>query len=434
PGEQLQGFITACAAVGRMAASDSWPSTRLTELVSETLSKPRLAPVGSSASGIASNEFQSRMTIQRCQCAPPQRKPLRRPTRPAATASGADQIFGLLQRREGEFHPRPGDAQSAGVGGSPRVYGRLTCAAPGRAQQHRRAAALLNGLASLSEAFRLLTVAAWYAVRSSRPAPEPRPSQIRGVEALRKWQPEPLSTEQLGEQFCGLVRLYATIGFFASSGPSLSRPPAGPGRPRGSVSRRPGQPALSGSGENAGRTYSRVSEPEEPFYRTALNLAKDHDLFTACFARNLDGMRKAKLVQQLPAFKAAAGAAHAAPVERVQRTLENRGRSGYEKFAGRLLIHESVVKKPEAAELENSASEARAISNRATFAAVAANKLADPTKSASASGNLLDRRPLTVNNRLLTPHRCRLRPSRCRRRSSSSSGRPELRQAALMLA
>uniref|UniRef100_A0A1I8F3Y2 DUF4149 domain-containing protein n=1 Tax=Macrostomum lignano TaxID=282301 RepID=A0A1I8F3Y2_9PLAT len=110
-------------------------------------------------------------------------------------------------------------------------------------QQHRRAAALLNGLASLSEAFRLLTVVTreWAlsrqlirrkgaltgyavallvlrpgtAVRSSRPGP--RPSQIRGSEALRKWQPEPLSTEQLGEQFCGLVRLYATIGFFASS-------------------------------------------------------------------------------------------------------------------------------------------------------------------------------------------------------------------------
>ncbi|PAA57122.1 hypothetical protein BOX15_Mlig004094g4, partial [Macrostomum lignano] len=653
-GEQLQAFYNCILLSAEEAAQRQLAIDRLTELVSETLPKATVHLVGSSASGIASKNSSVDLSIEIPDDDPTgANAPTAAEAAPQADAASrdrerADQIFGLLQRREGEFI-RVQVMHSRQVSVVTCVYRQadLRCSVRlGRGgQQHRRAAALLNGLASLSEAFRLLTVVTreWalsrqlirrkgaltgYAVallvlfHMEQGGLVP-PSVVRALarghrksevsEALRKWQPEPLSTEQLGEQFCGLVRLYATIGFFASSavcvltGRLLDRG----GREDPFPGARVSLPCPV-SGENAGRTYSRVSEPEEPFYRTALNLAKDHDLFTACFARNLDGMRKAKLVQQLPAFKRLEEQQLVPPmqrlVERVQRTLENRGRSGYEKFAGRLVATsangadaaapskssppqrqqhqfqnphhqqyrqrpqvprfrassspkfptapgpqqqqqpmsmlrqiprpprpllrlprscsgnggsgrgrsaasksaerpasaqtkapkakrdnnskksmkkaksaskkpqaaakkpeasdesaakkpeasgesaakkpeasgesaakkpeasdesaakkpealgesaakkpealgesaakkpeansgESVVKKPEAAELENSASEARAISNRATFAAVAANKLADPTKSASASGNLLDRRPLTVNNR-----------------------------------
>uniref|UniRef100_A0A1I8I3K2 Pex2_Pex12 domain-containing protein n=2 Tax=Macrostomum lignano TaxID=282301 RepID=A0A1I8I3K2_9PLAT len=205
----------------------------------------------------------------------------------------ADQIFGLLQRREGEFI-RVQVMHSRQVSVVTCVYRQadLRCSVRlGRGgQQHRRAAALLNGLASLSEAFRLLTVVTreWalsrqlirrkgaltgYAVallvlfHMEQGGLVP-PSVVRALarghrksevsEALRKWQPEPLSTEQLGEQFCGLVRLYATIGFFASSavcvltGRLLDRG----GREDPFPGARVSLPCPV-SGENAGRTYSR---------------------------------------------------------------------------------------------------------------------------------------------------------------------------------
>lgn len=124
---------------------------------------------------------------------------------------------------------------------------------------------------------------------------------------IQNWQVRSeANTAKLGDIFNGFMQYFGKFGLFESAmislldGRTMKRP-----REMKSFKVCIMDPV---TGTNAGRCYSRMSDPEEPFVKTAANLRKDYNLYTACFRRSNNAAKKRKNpLFDLPVFRNMSG-------------------------------------------------------------------------------------------------------------------------------